>query len=45
MTKTERIEIRVTPDEKASIYLVAERRKVTVSELIKQGLKENKAIK
>lgn len=45
MTKTERIEIRVTPDEKAEIYLVAERRKVTVSELIKQGLKEKKALK
>lgn len=45
MEKSERIEIRVTPAEKAQIYLVAENRKVTVSELIKQGLKEKKAIK
>jgi antitoxin component of RelBE/YafQ-DinJ toxin-antitoxin module len=45
MSKTEHIKVRVTPDEKAEIYLVAERRKITVSELIKQGLKENKAIK
>jgi len=46
MSKTEKIDIRVTPDEKAKIYLIAERQKITVTELLKNSaLNANKTAK